>query len=737
MTSPASVRRLLAALALLAAVGFGADPASAQQKPDDDAQAPVEYQADTEIQASQILASWGRYFGALVIEDPQIQQVRVRFLTNVNTDLSWGAMKTILDFYDVVVVESQPTPGGPWVIRAHHRRNLAQKEGPPWRYVQGEDVPNHEEIVTAVFQIKHGAGNSIFATVRGLLTRDTNRVGNILYVQGPEVLIIVDLASKVRYYQRVIEALDVPGPRREMQIYQIQHAPVQDLANIVTTVLQTLGGQSAGGGGQGGQVVVAQGQGGQGRGGGSQVIADPRSNRLIVAAFPIDVPLVEQVISELDVRVAPPSGRFHVYKCQDTDAEDLAATIQELFTGQRPAGASGTAGTGGTATGTAGPSGASGAVTLGEGGGVGDVETRIVADERTNSLLIQAEDQAYQEILDILAQLDKKRRRVLIEAEVWEISTPTDQLTIGFELASLTNAKDDSLRPAALSSFGLSTVNIVNDDQGNPVRVGRLPNIATGLTAVLTRDAFDRLPVIMTAIANFEEARILTRPFAMTNDNTPSTFTISNRQPFLTTTVNNVASQQNVQFVDANSSLTIEPQVNSEDNLTLNLTLEISSFSGSGSQNLPPGTNSRSYEGEVTVPNNRYVVFGGLESETDRIVEAKLPYLGDIPILGHLFKTWSRSKTKTKIYIFVRPTIFADGNFSGESRLTTDMRERVHVESERDEWLPPVVPDRYMRPAGFDLQDEAFEVFGTGSGDPFRGGVPVEITPSAGADGGE
>jgi general secretion pathway protein D len=103
------------------------------------------------------------------------------------------------------------------------------------------------------------------------------------------------------------------------------------------------------------------------------------------------------------------------------------------------------------------------------------------------------------------------------------------------------------------------------------------------------------------------------------------------------------------------------------------------------------------------------------------MVEAKIPFLGDIPILGYLFKSWSRSKSKTKVYIFVRPTIFTDSAFTAESRLAGHLRERVHVEAERDDWLPPIVPDRFLRPAGFDLQDEAFEVFGTGSADPFRG----------------
>jgi general secretion pathway protein D len=708
---------------LLAASGT----ALAQEKPRDDASMVMEVVTGQDIAATDILSAWAKHFDALVIPDPQIQPVKIRFLTNTNAPMTWGAMKSILDFHDVVVVESQPTPSGPWVIRAHHRRNLAQKEGPPWRYVKGDDLPDHEELVTAVFQIKNGAGQQIFATVRGLLTRDTNRIGNILFVQGPEVLIIVDLASKVRYYRRVIEALDVAGPRKQMKIYQVSFAPVQDLANVLSSVIQTLGGQGPGGGAPGQQPVVVAGRPGQAGAGGTQVIADQRTNQLIVAAFPIDFPLIEDVVSALDVRVAAPSGRFHVYKCQNADAADLAAKVQELFTGQaapRP-------GSGGTNQAGAPPGGAPRprptAATLSESTGVGEVETRIVADEQTNSILIQAEERAYNEILDVLSQLDRKRRRVMIEAEVWEISTPQDNMTIQIELAGLTNAHDGSVRPAAGTAYGLSTITPVEDEFGD--RLARTPVLNQGLTAVLTKDTFDKLPIILNALGTFTEAKLVTRPFALTNDNTPATFAITDRIPFQTTTQGGQGFvSTNVDFADASSTLTIEPQVNSEENLTLKLNLEITSFRGDSSGGLPPPSNTRSYEGEVTVPNGTYVVFGGLEQEIESTTERKVPFLGDIPILGHLFKSWSSAKTKTKIYIFIRPTIFAKTNFEDEKLVGQAMRARAHVLAERDDWLPPIVPDRLLRGVGYTLQDEAFDLFGTGSANPFDAGATTLIT---------
>ncbi|HBP16449.1 MAG TPA: hypothetical protein DEA08_01480 [Planctomycetes bacterium] len=694
-------------LLLLGLLLLVAQPAAAQ--PRNDYEFDLKTEKTTELVVESLLELVANEFKALLVLDPQVANLRMKFANRAKVPLTWATIKDVLKFYDVQILESQETPGGPWVIKAVHTRQVTTKATPPYKFVPGTDLPDQEEMVTAVFQINNGAASTIFANLRGIMSRDPSRAGNILYVQGPELLIITDTTSKTSYYRRLIEALDVAGPRKELKIFQINFAPVNELATVVTTLLSSLAGSGIGSGAGGAQPVRNQNQ----PGAQPNVIADQRTNQLIVAAFPIDLPTVQRVINALDVKTVPPQGKFHVYQCKDADSEGLAAKIQELFTGQV------------TQTGAqqgarpvVRPRPTGGGAALGD--AIGTVETRIVADERTNSLLIQAEPTVYQQILAVLDQLDKKRRRVLIEAEVWEITTPTDQLTIAFELAGLTNAHEDSTRPAAVTNFGLSTLTPVTDDQGNITRLGRTPSLGTGLTAALTRDTFDKLPVIVSAIANFERANLVTRPFAMTNDNVSATFTISNRQPFLTTTVNNVASQQNVQFVDANSSLEIEPQVNSDRNLNLKLTLEISSFSGSGSANLPPGTNSRRYQGEVTVPNGKYVVFGGLESETDRYVEAKVPFLGDIPIIGHIFKNWSRSKTKTQIYIFIRPTIFSNDSFSAEGALGSELREKVHIASERADWLPPVVPDRYRRGSGFTLQDEAFEVFGTGTANPFR-----------------
>jgi general secretion pathway protein D len=681
----------LALVLSLAATTLVVGEARAFERPTDDATLPnLAIATHEEIAITELVAMWGRRFDALPMIDQNLHALKVRFVTPV-TALTWGATKSILEFHDAVVIEGQPVAGGPWMLRVHHRNTAPNREPGPYPLVDGARAAG-SEVVTAVFPIAHGAGQSIFNTIMQIWRRDPNaRLGTMFHVPGPELIIIVDQASKVRYFGQLIESLDVAGPRRDYTVVTLEHAPAEQVAALVTQALTTLATQA--GPVPGGVTSAAP-----------QVLPDPRTNQLIISANAVDHPLVRRLVSDLDVPVAVTPGKLRIYRCRDVEAEHLASRLQEVLNGAAAAGGAASTTVTGVAT-------------------VSQVPTRIVADAKKNFLIIQAEEPAYREILRLLAELDEKPRRVMIEGEVWEVSTPTDQLSIGVELAALTNAHEGSTRPAGATGFGLSQLSVQEDAAGNPTSVGRLPGFGAGLTAVITRDTFSRIPLILNMIANFEQAKLVTKPYAVTNDNSEATFTVELTTPFLKNEFNQIAQTQSVDYARASTNLRIKPQVNSETYLTLEVSLQISSFSGSGSASLPPGTSSRSYTGKVTVPSNEYVVFGGLEQETERTAEDKVPFLGDIPILGHLFKNWTRSRSRSRVYIFIRATIFDDEDFADDARAGQHLRRVAHEEAERAEWLPPIVPERLLRGAGYDLQDEAFERFGTGSGDPFRGGV--------------
>ena len=742
-----------------------------------------------------LLERWGRQLGHPIVPDKTIAETEIRFLT-VESRLTWGLFKAVLSMNGIVVVEEEVNPGR-FLIRAHVQRNLANAESSPFLFKGvGEELPEHAELATALIQIKHGAGNDIFTAVRNLQTRDRRRVGTALYVQGPEVIILVDFAPNVTYYEKLLKAIDVKAPAQSLTIRKLKWSLASETAQILQQILQPAAGTATptrraaaprSPQQQAGNVARSATAAASSSAPQAQIIAHDPTNQLIIRAFDYQLAEIEQLIAEVDVRVRSPGPKFHVYKCKDADAEELAGKLTELFTGQvvslpsrntglgnnrnsslgnnrntsfgnnrntsfgntRNSGFGNTrnSGFGNTSLGNNRNSslGNNRNTSLGNnnrnstrnrntnrnspGGansGNGGLNVRMIPDELTNSILVQAEEDDYIVVLRLLRELDRKKRRVVIQGEVWEIAA-NDDLLISTELASTQTVHEGSIRPLGVTSFAASTVSADADN----IRFARGPgslsisaagapsiSLGQGLTAFVTRDEIDKIPILLSTLQGSSKARRVTAPFTLTNDNEQATFRTVEQQPFSTTTVNNVASQQNVQFVDAESTLTVNPTVNNDDSLTLQVELIISSFGARSSPTLPPSTNSREYSGTVTVPNGKFVVFGGLNSQSTSYVESKLPLLGDIPILGFLFKSWRRSETLTKLYVFIRPVIFSSTQFRQDIQSSAALLKQAHIETEQERWIPSILPGGPKRDDG-ELQDKVFELFGTGSANPF------------------
>lgn len=245
---------------------------------------------------------------------------------------------------------------------------------------------------------------------------------------------------------------------------------------------------------------------------------------------------------------------------------------------------------------------------------------------------------------------DLEPRRLVIESEVWEVGAPTDLLSIGVELAALSRGA------AGAIGLGLSWPQGSRD--------------ASRLSAIVDRDTLDRVPLLLQEIAAFDEARLVTKPFVITDENTPVTFSLSNRGCFFGS-INMVPPPS---AEDAAHTLLLAPRVCPGDDVALDASL-----------NLARGADARTSTASVTVPNGRYAVFG-LELETERTVEDRVPILGDLPLLGPAFRSWSRRVSRARVYIFVRPTLLAPTGPATSTR-------RGHS-AERAAWLPSSVPER-------------------------------------------
>lgn len=160
--------------------------------------------AQGQHEAATLVQSWAAARGLTLSVDPQVRPLRLGFDSPCELDAE--ALRAVLDDQDLVLVRG---PGA--TLHLVHRRNLATRFGPPWARVEDGVAVDPDRIVTREVTIRHGGGNQIFALLRGLLSRDMNRVGNVLYVAGAEQLVIVDFARNVRYFEELARALDVPS----------------------------------------------------------------------------------------------------------------------------------------------------------------------------------------------------------------------------------------------------------------------------------------------------------------------------------------------------------------------------------------------------------------------------------------------------------------------------------------------------------------------------------------------
>jgi hypothetical protein len=249
------------------------------------------------IDAEKLLQLWSLRLKVPITIDPQMAGTKLRF-AECASPLTWGVFKEVLEFNDIVL-EEKISDGGK-ILFAHLRRNFAPKAAPPFRvFGYGEELPKGEEIVTAVVQVRNGAGSDIFATVRGLLVRDVNRIGNILYIRGPEVVVVVDFAKNVEYYTKIIRLLDVPSPNATFRVMHVRHGDARELASQLerlfhgdpTPPLPASADKPA-------TSVAPQ---------LPRFVGDARTNDLLFLGAVAEVPRLESVIAELDGETSAPA----------------------------------------------------------------------------------------------------------------------------------------------------------------------------------------------------------------------------------------------------------------------------------------------------------------------------------------------------------------------------------------------------------------------------------------------
>ena len=514
------------------------------------------------------------------------------------------------------------------------------------------------QIITQIFNLNYDSAANLLPILRPLISAN-----NTINVNpGNNSLIITDYADNLQRIARIIAASDIPTAP-DVEIIPLKYALSADLAPLVLRLVDS-GSSAAGAAATPGQADT---------GVKTTIISEPRSNALIVrTANAARLVLVKSLVLKLDQPSSQSdAGNVHVVFLKNADALKLAITLRASLA-SISTGTPGPAATVGAATSTnTANSGVQASAQPSTGG-------QIQADPATNSLIITAAEPQYRQLRAIIDQLDARRAQIFVESLIAEInSDKAAEFGIQWQNA-LGNRADPNNLSAAGTNYGTAGKNLLAlalSGLSTTATTTTAPKVlpATGLNVGLATLIAGK--TVLGVFANFlqttGEGNILSTPNLLTLDNEEAKIIIGQNVPFVTGQYANSGSGssssgtvnpfQTVERKDVGLTLKVKPQISEDGTVKLEIFQEVSSVQAS-SINSTTGliTNKRSIQTNVLVEDGGIVVLGGLLQDEYSNNQEKVPLLGDIPLLGNLFKTESRGRKKTNLMVFLRPVVVRD-----------------------------------------------------------------------------
>ncbi|PIE24106.1 MAG: hypothetical protein CSA62_04690 [Planctomycetota bacterium] len=381
-------------------------------------------------------------------------------------------------------------------------------------------------------------------------------------------------------------------------------------------------------------------------------------NALIVYAHETRIREIETMVAKLDTKTNTIEGNYHVYPLKHTLAKETREVVHNFLdaskNAQQRAGSA--------------QAGAAG----GNSGGKREPNPIVIADEKSNRLLISASKTEYQRIAELIDKVDVRQPQVLIEAALIELATQ-DVEKLGVELGLLDLGGKDFTRPFAFTNFGKTTF---QDTDSNGLPDTRLPdfeNPPSGLIGGIISSSDFAIPVVLNALKGDQTANVLSVPSILVNNNGDAVVSSKDAFPTTRSQAGNVTTQTDFSgFQEAGIDLKISPSISEGNYLKLNIELEVSKFTGTFNSNssVPPPKTVRKVVTSVTMPSGHTMVLGGVIEDQSSETSDGIPLLKDIPLLGVLFRNTEKTQRKTNLYFFLTPYILDDPDFADLAELT-------------------------------------------------------------------
>jgi general secretion pathway protein D len=489
--------------------------------------------------------------------------------------------------------------------------------------LEQEKVSPEDRVVTQLIPLKFADPEEVKRLFTPLVSKNS-----VLLGYGPaNTLIVTDVHSNIQRLVTILKKIDVPGSGQKISVFALRYADAAKLSTLLTNLFKTTAPKTKGEAEK--QIIIA---------------ADERTSTIVTLASEVDTARIKDLVERIDRETPRGKGKIHVYYCEHATAEDLAKVLSEIPS--QPSGAGAVGGAGGAAAGAArGPA----AVVLGK--------VQINADKATNSLIIMADKEDYEVVEEVIKKLDIPRSMVYIESLIMEVNaTKGLDLGVQWQLFDRTNVNNNNvLYGGSFSQAGgvLAPTSILTS--GLTVGVLSQPFTFGGIT-------LSNIAAIVNAVKTDDDFRILSTPQILTTDNEEARITVGENRPFQTRATTDVSggTYESFEYRDVGKILKITPHVSEGRNVRLKLSLEVTNLdrvATVATTATRPVTQKRTIETTVLVQDNHTIVIGGLIDDNRNINETKIPGLGDIPVLGWLFRTHSDGIQKTNLYVFLTPKV--------------------------------------------------------------------------------
>ena len=518
-----------------------------------------------------------------------------------------------------------------------------------------------DQIVTEVFQLTHESAPQMVATLRPLVS--PNNVINAF--PGSNTVVITDYASNLARIRNVIRTVDQPAPSQLASI-KLRYAAAVDVGQAVQRLMPEAS-QPAG---PGAAPRVAIG-------------VDPRTNSLLVRADnPIAAKRIRDLAESMDIPTAA-GGNIHVVYLKNAQADRLAESLRAIVTGQpiqraaAPGGLSPNQPQGAPGGPALAPPPAALPVAAAPGGGVGGggggastgalAMASIQAYPETNSIVIIAPDSVYTALRGVIEKLDARRAQVFVEALIVEVAA-TRAAEFGIQWQWLNNPSPDGSSGFGIQNFNLTPGSNITQTATAPTTIGQ--GLSLGfIRGKITLAGVEILNIaaLIRALQTDSTANILSTPTLLTLDNEEAKIQVGQNIPIVTGSFSTLAGAggavvnpfQSIERRDIGVTLKIRPQIAEGGTVKLALYQEVSSIFNATN---PNGIilNKRSLESNVLVDDGQIIVLGGLISDDVESGKQSVPGLGNIPVIGALFRYDQRTRTKTNLMIFLRPVVLRD-----------------------------------------------------------------------------